>query len=224
MKWSVLDFERGEMRQFNSKREAVKYFGEVLYSSASVGKVEFEYSLRYVTDDQIKDPTYTNREWLEVNCQNNSQFVYPTARVDADYIYKMIEYWHEQIAFGDFGSESVGFNFYDDKLQQGYGDFTDNKWLHENVKTWDELTEDGDLHDSCNHLEDLERESGVNIESMDQMTLEQESALEELYASCEECQIDQYIYDTGNGFYGARPIDRQTKRAYVLQINETESI
>lgn len=49
---------------------------------------------------------------------------------------------------------------------------------------------------------------------------EEEAIQDKIYADCENYQIDQYVYDSGNGYYGAKDIDRQTKRAYVLQINE----
>ena len=74
--------------------------------------------------------------------------------------------------------------------------------------------------DDCNHWQELEAQAGHEIDSAEDLTAEEEELQDKIYNECEEYQIDQYIYDTGNGYYGAKDIDRETKRAYILQNNE----
>lgn len=218
MKWSILDFEGDELKQFDNIEQAQQYFIDVVYGGRDVGKEEFDYLLRYTDKSLINDPTFTNGEWLEVNCHNNSHFVYPTNRVDADTIYKMIEYWHESIAFGKFGDESVAFEFHDPVLQRGYDNFCTDKWLHENMQTIDNMYDNGSFyHDDCNHFAELDVAKDVDY---DDLTPDQQSKLDQLEGDCQDYAIDQYIYETGNGYYGAKTIDDQTKRAYIMQINE----
>lgn len=211
MKITILDFERSEELEFASTKQAREY-------CESVGW-DFEYLARYVNDWNMKNDAKYN-EWLEVNCHNSYGFIVPTnALYSAGDLYAMIEYWHEQIAFGKFGDESVKFKFTTEAKQRGYDNFTTDKWLKDNLKTWEELVIDTGIHDYCEHWDELEKQYG-EIASAEDLTAEQEATQDKIYTDCEDYQIDQYIYESGSGYYGAKDIDRGTKRAYILQINE----
>lgn len=218
MRITILDFQESREIQCATMKDAKKYISDQ-YTSGDPQETQWQYFTRYVNDWNLKNSEKYN-EWLEVNCHNSPFMIVPTgALYSSNDLFQMVEYLHEQIAFGDFGSESVDFEFATPERQREYDNFTTDKWLHANLKTIEDL-EVWDWHDGCSHLEDLERELEVDIESMDDMTPEQETALEKIYSDCEEYQIDDYIYNTGSGYYGAKDIDRQTKRAYIMQINE----
>lgn len=195
MKIIALDFYSAQEVVYNTIDEARR----------AIGDQAFEYYTRYAGDWHLKNSERFN-EWLEVNCHNNEVMIIPEAGLYSDNdLYEMVEYWHESIAFGKFGDESVAFEFSTPEKQRGYDVFCTDKWLKENMQTLDEL-ETWQWHDDCEHERD--DEGGYTDAG--------ERELEE----CEEYQIDQYIYESGHGYYGAPDIDRQTKRAYVLQTNE----
>lgn len=205
MKVTLLDFERDKELEFQTIPEAQKYCESVGWG--------WDYLTRYVNDWSMKNDARYN-EWLEVNCHNSFGFVVPTNALHSSKdLFDMIVYWHEQIAYGNYGQESVAFEFTTEKKQKEYGEFQTKKYLAEKVNVPDT---DYSLHDYCNHLEELEEELKVDID-MDTITDEQQTMMDKIYDDCEEYQLDQTAYDQSGHFYGGVEIDKYEVKEYILE-------
>jgi len=204
MRITILDFQEYKEYEFKTILEAKKYIASQ-YSSSDIDS-HWSYFTRYINDWSMKNSEKYN-EWLEVNCHNSPFMVVPTAALyNSKDLFDMIVYWHESIAFGTFGDESVDFEFTSEEKQKEYNNFVTDKWLAANVEKYEDL-ESWDWHYECNH----ERND-------DELT----EAGEKEEIDCEEYQLDDYIYNLGSGYYGAKSIDNYTIKNYINSTNEYE--
>jgi hypothetical protein len=192
MKITILDFERSKQLEFTTRAKAKEYCDSIGWG--------WEYLTRYVNDWSMKNDEKYN-EWLETNCHNSIMIV-PTNAIYNKYdLFDMIVYWHEQIAFGSFGNESVDFGFVTPELNKAWVWFCTDKWLKENIKL--DINDSWDWHDGCNHELDEDGE----------LTEQGEKDL----VDCEDYQLDQYCYESQGGYRGMERITSREIKDYLLK-------
>lgn len=178
MKTTILDFQDMKALHFDTKQGARDYY-KSLFTSGDY----WDELTRY-----IDDWTLEGVEWLEKNCHNNTVMVYPTNKVTDKQAFDMVRYWHEQIAYGSFGDESVAFDF--GKANNAYDEYTKQAYIG---KTLDGLgLEDVYFHDGCDHESDEESDD------------------------CEDYQLDDMAYRLSGSLYGGASVSSQEMREAIL--------
>jgi hypothetical protein len=186
---TILNFETDNEEIFTNKT-AAKTWLRAQFPESFAAKA-WDDMTRYISREDWTDPSMVDGEWLEVNCHNSPFMVFPTHKVSQSCKFEMIVYWHESIAFGNFGNESVAFNFASEADNTAYVEFCKQKYLRECIQTLDEL-DHFFWHGYCDH--DTEAEA----------------------YDCQEYQINEYCRDNQGSYSGMPRIGHEEIKEFVL--------
>lgn len=167
----------------------------------------FKTETRYVSADSWKNLKGIE-EWMECYCHCYTDCWIPTKALNKiSDVFEMIVYYHESIAFGDFGTESVAFEFDNDKLEKEYTRFLQNKYMEEKVTPEILRYFSGDVYSD---IADYCQCKGCDCKDKTECDCEYE-------CKCFDYYLDEFCRENRGSYRGGAEVSSRDLKEYILQ-------